>query len=280
MAQVKPRADGFGAEITGVDLARPLPAAERDAVWNAFEVHGVVWFPDQEMSVEDLERLTLDLGEFGEDPFIRPMDGHAHVLEVRREASETGPNFGAAWHSDWSFQETPPSATLLYAEIVPPAGGDTLFADGCAAWDSLGAAEQARLLPLRAVHSARRAYGPSGAYARGLPKGAMKIEVSDEADAAVVHPLVRTNPRTGRRCLFANPVYTVGIEGADEDESAAILAPLFALMTEDRFVYRHRWSRRMLTMWDNRRLNHFADGGYDGHARLMRRTTLAGERPA
>jgi taurine dioxygenase len=107
----------------------------------------------------------------------------------------------------------------------------------------------------------------------------MQIIVSEEADKTHVHPLVRTHPATGRKALFISPVYTVGVEGMAAKESQAILAFLFAHMIQDEFIYRHRWREKMLLMWDNRCTMHLAEGGYDGHLRVMHRTTIAGDAP-
>ena len=114
---VNPEPSGFGAAITGLDLSAPLPPPALDAVKRAWAEHAVVWFPDQPLTHEQLEAFTLQLGPFGHDPYIAPLADHPHVLEVRREPDETASPFGAAWHSDWSFQETPPAATLLHAKV-------------------------------------------------------------------------------------------------------------------------------------------------------------------
>jgi taurine dioxygenase len=277
--EVTPQASGFGAEIAGLDLSRPLPApvlAEVNAAWAA---HGVVAFPDQPLSLEAQEAFTLQMGGFGVDPYIAPMPGHPNVLELRREPDETATNFGAGWHSDWSFQAEPPAATLLHSKVVPPVGGDTLFVDAARAYEALSPAMQAMLAPLRAIHSARQAYGTKGVFARETAKRTLQIMVSEEADGSLSHPLVRTHPATGKKALFVSPVYTVGIEGLTEPEAKAILGFLFAHQTQEAFVYRHRWREQMLLMWDNRCTMHFAEGGYDGHLRLMHRTTVKGDRP-
>ena len=277
--RVSPRPEGLGAEITGVDLGKGLQGDDLAAVKAAFAAHGVIWFPGQPLDHDALEAFTLAFGEFGWDPYIAPLADRPHILEVRREPEETTSVFGAAWHSDWSFQETPPSATILHAKEVPPVGGDTLFADGRAAWDALSPTFQAMLAPLRAVHSASRPYGTEGFYAKETGRLGMKILPSVEADKTFTHPIVRRHPDSGRTALFVNPVYTIGIEGMTEAESAAILGFLFRHMTDEAFVYRHVWARDMLIMWDNRCLLHNATGGYDGHRRVMHRTTVAGERP-
>ncbi|HZZ67289.1 MAG TPA: TauD/TfdA family dioxygenase [Phenylobacterium sp.] len=276
---VAPRPSGFGAEITGLDLTRPLPADVLAEVKAAWARHGVVAFPDQPLELDVLEAFTLSMGGFGHDPYIKPMAGRPNVLELRREPDEKATNFGAGWHSDWSFQAAPPAATLLHSKVVPPVGGDTLFVDACRAYEALSPAMQRMLDPLRAIHSARQAYGSKGVFSRETEKRTLQIVVSEEADAALTHPLVRTHPVTGRKALYVSPVYTVGIEDLTPEEARAILGFLFAHLTQEEFIYRHKWREQMLLMWDNRCTMHFAEGGYDGHLRLMHRTTVAGEVP-
>jgi taurine dioxygenase len=138
---------------------------------------------------------------------------------------------------------------------------------------------QAMLAPLRAIHSAARPYGTQGVFAKETEKRTLQIITSAEADKTHTHPLVRTHPVTGRKALFISPVYTVGVEGLTAPECEAILGFLFKHMVQDQFVYRHKWRPGMLLMWDNRCTMHFAEGGYDGHLRLMHRTTVAGDAP-
>jgi taurine dioxygenase len=277
--EIYPREGGFGAEVRGVELAKPLSSEALAAVKAAWAAHSVLWFPDQALTVDQLEAFSLQFGPFGVDPFIKPMAGHPHVLELRREPAERVTNFGAAWHSDWSFQERPPSATILHAQVVPPVGGDTLFADCSRAYERLSPAMRRVLVGLRAIHTAALPYGPHGLYAGEAGQRAIEIIVSEEAEKTWPHPLVRTHPVTGRKALYVNPVYTAGIEGFTPAESRALLALLYDCILADDNVYRHRWSAGMLTMWDNRNVLHFASGGYDGHLRVMHRTTVAGEVP-
>jgi taurine dioxygenase len=277
--QVDPEPTGFGAAITGLDLSKPLPPQTLEEVESAFARHGVVNFPDQPLSLEALEAFTQQIGPFGEDPYIKPMEGHPNVLELRREPDEKATNFGAGWHSDWSFQPEPPAATLLHAKVVPPVGGDTLYADGARAYEALSEGFRAMLAPLRAIHSAGRPYGTKGVFARETEKRTLQILPSADADKTYAHPLVRTHPVTGRKALFVSPVYTLAIEGLEAAESDAILGFLFKHMIQPRFVYRHKWRPNMLNMWDNRCTMHLAEGGYDGHLRLMHRTTVAGDAP-
>jgi taurine dioxygenase len=276
---VSPQPTGFGAEITGLDLSRPLAAPVLAEVKAAWARHAVVAFPDQPLSLDALEAFTLAMGGFGHDPFIKPMPGRPNVLELRREPDEKATNFGAGWHSDWSFQDRPPAATLLRSEVVPPVGGDTLFCDCARAYEALSPTMQRMLAPLQAIHSAARPYGTQGSFAKETAQRTMQIITSKEAEKTRTHPLVRTHPVTGRKALFVSPVYTVGVEGLTVPEADALLGFLFKHMVQDQFIYRHHWKAGMLLMWDNRCTMHFAEGGYDGHLRLMHRTTVAGDAP-
>lgn len=278
-ATVSPRSNGFGAAITGVDISKPLPPKDMDVVQKAWAEHAVLFFPNQPLTIEQQEAFTLQFGDFGVDPFIKPMANHPHVLELRREADEKAINFGAAWHSDWSFQEAPPAATILHSKVTPPVGGDTLFADCYSAFATLSPVMQEWLCSLRAIHSASRPYGRDGLFADEKEQRSMAIIVSEEAEKTFTHPLVRVHPVTGKKALFISPTYTLGIEGMSEAESTHILSYLYEHMTQEQFVYRHKWQENMLTMWDNRCTLHNADGGYDGYLRVLHRTTVAGERP-
>lgn len=278
--RVEPYPQGFGAEVSGLDLTQPVTADLKTELADIWAKYAVLSFRDQPLTLDQLETFTLSVGPFGKDPYIAPMPGRPNVLELRREPEEKATNFGAGWHSDWSFLKTPPAATLLRSEVVPPVGGDTYFADGRRAYDDLSETMKRLLAPLRAVHSARRSYGTEGVFAAETEKRTMKIIVSEEANQALTHPLVRTHPVTGRKALYISPVYTIGIEGMTEAESQALLTFLFAHMIHSDYIYKHKWTPGALLLWDNRCTMHFAKGGYDGHLRVMHRTTVAGEAPA
>ncbi len=277
--QIQPLTGTFGAEVRGVDLSTPLTAEARSEIDEAFARHVVLCFRDQQLDLDRFEALALELGEFGDTPFITPVDGHPNVLRLLRQADEQGPLFGSGWHSDWSFQECPPSATMLYGVDVPPSGGDTAFTNQYRAYETLSDGMKRLLDGLNAVHSARRSYGPSGTFGRPDPASSMDIRGGEAALATQLHPLVRTHPVTGRKTLFVNDVYTIGIEDMHPAESAPILDYLFAHSRRIDFTCRVRWEPGTLTMWDNRVTQHYAIDDYAGHRREMYRITLAGERP-
>ena len=268
-----------GARIEGVDLAAPLDDATVTAIRAAWLRHQVIFFPGQHLEITDLERFAQAMGPFGEDPYIAPIPGHAHVVQVKREPDETTPIFAESWHSDWSFLPCPPAGTVLYGNIIPPTGGDTLFANQYLAWDELPADLRQAVHGRMGVHSARRGYAPQGMYGERDKGRSMAIRWSETAMRTRVHPIGRVHPETGRTALFVSPGYTSGIEGMAEDEAQALLMALFRHQAQERFVYRHRWSEGMLTLWDNRCLLHAATGGYEGHRRLLHRITV-GERAA
>ncbi len=272
---VSPQEASCGAVITGPDLRQSMSdehAAQLRALWLK---HQVLAFPGQGLEIEDIERFARTIGPFGVDPFFEAIPGHPHVAQVRRESDERTPIFAEAWHSDWSFLAQPPAATVLYGNVIPPMGGDTLFADQYAAWDALPAATKELLANRQGVHSARRGYARDGAYGERDKGRSMAIRYSDSALATQLHPIARVHPETGRTALFVSMGYTIGIEGMSDEEAAPILRALFEHQARPEFVYRHRWSQGMLVLWDNRCVNHAATGGYEGHRRLLHRITVA-----
>jgi taurine dioxygenase len=272
--EIEPSGQACGATIRGVDLAGPLPDDTIAEIRAAWLDHLVVSFPDQHLTSDEFERLALRFGVFGDDPYLRGLPDHPHIAEVKREADEQTPIFADNWHSDWSFLASPPTATLLYGLVIPPVGGDTLYANQYLAYEALDDEMQARLDGLMGVHSARRGYAPQGRYGKDDVGRSMAIVYSDTAMATQLHPLVITHPETGRKALFLSPGYTIDIDGVPHDEAQQLLFALYAHQGRDEFVYRHSWTEGMLTMWDNRAVVHAATGGYQGHRRLLHRITI------
>ncbi len=273
---VKASGGACGATVTGVDLTRPLTDATVADIRAAWLEHHVLAFPDQAMSDDDLERFTLYFGPFGDDPFIAPIPGRKHIIAVKREADEKAPVFAENWHTDWSFQARPPAGTCLYGITIPPVGGDTHFANQHLALEKMPDALRAKLEGKTAIHSARVPYAKAGVYGEEDAKArSMDIRASDDAlTAEHRHPMIARHPETGREGIYGCIGYITGFVDMGETESMALLAELYAWQSRDEFVYKHNWSANMLVMWDNRSVLHRATGGYDGHARLLHRTTI------
>jgi taurine dioxygenase len=280
-----PQAHDFGARVSGVCLARFTDRAYAQrwapAIRRAWLRYQVLSFADQPLTQAELLAVRNALGPGGSDPYLRGLPDCADIVEVKREADERASPFGSGWHSDWSFQERPPAATLLLAKVIPPIGGETWYADGFRAFEALPPWQQAQLAETTAVHSARRPYSPKGFAAGGGARRSMDIVPSDSAYGTVRHPVLRTHPESGRTALWLNPVYVIDLQGPHiaAGEAEALLADLCRHLTREAFIYRHRWQADMLTLWDNRSVAHCARGGYDGYRRLLQRTTVAGDEP-
>ena len=161
----------------------------------------------------------MTIGPFGPDPYFESIPGHPHVAQVKREADETSTLFADNWHSDWSFLASPPAGTLLYGDVIPPIGGDTLFANQYDAWTALPSALKAAVQGRLGVHSARRGYSRQGRYGERDHGRSMAIRYDDSALATQTHPIARRHPETGRVALFVSPGYTIGIDGLPDDEA-------------------------------------------------------------
>ncbi|MEL6694269.1 MAG: TauD/TfdA family dioxygenase [Pseudomonadota bacterium] len=272
---IKPSDQACGAEITGVDLTQDLDARTVDEIRAAWLEHLVLSFPDQKLSDDDLERFTLYFGPFGDDPFIAPIEGREHIIAVKRAANETSPIFAEIWHSDWSFQETPPAGTCLFGITIPPTGGDTLFANQYKALDEMPDELRKRLEGKKAIHSAARGYAKGGLYGDGdASDRSMDIRSSDAALSTHTHDILRDHPETGRKAIFSSAAYITGFEDMEPEASNKLLMDLYHWQTRPEFQYRHKWQPDMLIMWDNRSVLHMATGGYAGHDRLLHRTTI------
>ena len=246
-------------------------------LWLAYSV---IVFRNLKLTHEEFENFSLAFGVFGDDPYIDSLSGYKNIIEVKRSAEEKAPPFGGSWHSDWSFQECPPSATLLHSKIIPPIGGETFFIDTQAAYDDLSSKIKLKIKDLMVSHSAIRPYADDGFYALEKDKDrSMAIKPSAKAKEFFLHPLVRTHPETKKKSLFINQVYSITVNGLNEKDSNELLEFLFFHMSQEKYIYKHRWEKNMLIMWDNRTVNHCAQGGYQGHKRLLHRITLAGSRP-
>ena len=266
-----------GAEISGIDLTRELLESQISDIRDLWLEHHVLSFPNQLLDDDALERFTLCFGSFGDDPFIAPIPGRKNIIAVKREADEKVPIFADNWHTDWSFQEKPPAGTCLYGKIIPTKGGDTLFANQHMALEKMPSSLRKKLEGKNAIHSALIPYSPGGGYGdkdREMGRS-MDIRASDEAFSKQLHPIIKEHPETKREGIYGTIGYTIGIDGMDNQDAMKLLMELSAWQCQEEFIYKHKWKKDMLIMWDNRSVLHRATGGYEGQERLLHRTTIA-----
>ncbi len=266
--------NGIGVEVTDFSLS-DLTEENISFLRSKWVEYGLIVFPKLPLSHDEFKDFALSFGDFGDDPFISSLPDYPNIAEIKRSANEKATPFGGTWHSDWSFMKEPPSATLLHSKIIPPVGGNTLFANTERSFAALPEEMKNKLRNLKVIHSAKIPYADDGFYALEKEERSMKILPSKKAKATFSHPMVKIHPETNKECLFINPVYTINVEGFSEDESQQLLWELYEHMIKDQFVYEHVWNDDMLIMWDNRTVMHQATGGYDGYDRLLHRITLA-----
>jgi taurine dioxygenase len=282
------RADApLGAEIRGVDLSRPLTDEDFVAVEGAFVKNGVVVFRDQTFTEEQHIAFSRRFGDLEIHVLKQYLHPRYPEILMISNVEENGRQIGVAdagryWHTDLSYVREPSRCSLLYAREVPVADdgrvlGDTLFASTAEAYDALPEGTKKKIAGLKAVHR----YGDR--YDRMKASGGVRDALSDEQRRQtpdVVHPVVRTHPINGRKCLYVNEGFTVSILGTPEDEGRDLLAELCTHAHKPEFIYRHKWRIGDLLMWDNCQTQHLAVGDYAlPQRRLMHRTTVRGSTP-
>jgi taurine dioxygenase len=258
-----------------IDLRTTLDADTIKQIRQAWLDHSVLLFRNQSLSQEDLLRVTGYFGELA--PLTRPAKffpkGYARLLPnimMISNIRENGETIGALpdgemqFHHDQIHSEVPHNGTLLYSLEVPSHGGDTLFASGYAAYDTLDPAIKSQLADRRAFH-----HYNYGSTVRGDSRG---VEAFNQA----AHPVLRTHDETGRKAIYVNRLMTVRIENLPEAESDALLRALFDHSEKPEFIYRHVWRVGDLIVWDNRCSMHARDDFPSDQRRLMLRTTVKG----
>ncbi len=264
----------LGAEISGVDLSSGLDPATVAAIRSAWLDHLVVVFRDQPLPPARFLAFAQAFGRVIEYPFLKGLEDFPLIVPVVKLPHETV-NFGGIWHADTTYQPEPPSATLLIAHEVPPVGGDTLFANQYLAYETLPQEVKHELEGLSAISSSAKADTTKSRKDRVRERGKDSVEQEYLAE----HPVVRTHPETGRKALFVNPAHTLRFSGRTEAESAPLLTFLHEHQVKPQFLCRLNWQVGSLAMWDNRCTMHNPVNDYHGHARVMHRVTLAGDRP-
>jgi len=283
----RPLTPAIGAQICGITL-NALEAEAFAEIERALCHHKMLFFRDQKLSRTDQEQLTLRFGEFGTDAYTRGEPGHPNVQPVIKEAdARVAMVFGNGWHTDSPFLERPPAISILYAAEVPPVGGDTLFANTELAHAWLSPVMQQLLGPLRVHMSAADVVAvlqpQAGVRAPGAaPQKLGSIELDLNPQPMIdghSHPLVRTHPITGKKALYVDETYALGIQGLTAAEAQPLLSFLRMHVTQPALTCRLHWEPGTLAIWDNRSCIHHAFNDFDGYRREMYRTTVRGEVP-
>jgi taurine dioxygenase len=272
--EIRRLAGAIGAEIAGLDLSRDMSDETVRGIRQALLDHCVVFFRGQDLTAAQYLAFARRFGEPVEYPFVRGLDGFPVITPVIKLPHEEI-NFGGVWHSDTTYLEEPPMATMLLARELPSYGGDTLFANMVTAYETLSPGMRHLLDGLVGVSDSAKADGSKTREdrARDTPNRAAPKRLIAE------HPAVRTHPETGRKALYVNAAHTTHFKDMTAEESQPILDYLFRHLSRPEFTCRFAWSRGALAFWDNRSAQHNAINDYPGQRRIMHRITFKGDRP-
>lgn len=271
---VRELSPALGAEILGVDLRDPISETLKQQLLDAWYRYLVILVRKQTLGEDDQVRFAESFGPPAKVSSGRTFPGVKHpsvmlVSNIRADGKPIGalPDGEMHFHTDQCHQEVPAKATMLYAMEIPSKGGDTLFSNAYAAYETLSDEIKSRISGRRALN----------AYATDTT---LRSANYDDASASYWHPVVRTHPATGRKALYVNRLMTREIEGLPHDESDAILQHLFDHQEQPQFIYGHVWQPGDILMWDNRCTLHARTDFSAGERRLLRRVTILGEKPA
>jgi len=271
---IRPIAGALGAEIHGIDLSQELDDETIAEVRQALLDHLVIFFRGQDITPARHLDFARRFGEIVEYPLVKGLEGYPEIMTVVKLEHEKV-NFGGLWHSDTTYLEQPPLGSILLARELPPFGGDTLFANMYLAYETLSDGMKALLGPLKGV-STSNLQRVSDTRSERM-KDAAKVTPREVLTAT--HPVVRTHPETNRKALYVNGAHTCRFDGMTEEESAPLLAYLYAHQTRPEFTCRFRWEPGSIAFWDNRCTQHNPINDYHGHKRVMHRITIAGDTP-
>ena len=280
----------FGIEVRNLDLSDTLDQATFEEVEHAFNHAGVAVFRDQNLAPEVQIAFSQRFGALEvhvRQEYALPGYPQVHLVSNIREG---GRNIGSAyagdnWHTDLCFMREPARLSILHAREVPNDDtgqplGSTLFVNVADAWDRLDADTKRRIAALRGIHQYHRAQEIKRRQRRKDHPRAPLTEEQKAQTPDVSHPVVRTHPFTGRKCLYVNPTYTFGIMGWPEDEARVLLDRLLAHCLQAEHIYRHEWRVGDVLMWDNCSTWHKALSDYAvPQRRLMHRTAVMGDEP-
>lgn len=273
--QISPVTPAIGAEVTGVDLNQPLDQATLDAIYDALMQHLVIFFREQDISPASHLQLARSFGEPEPRHLIYPfVEGFENIMVLENDGSNPPDTDG--WHTDVTYKQEPPFASILWAKRVPQTGGDTMWCNLYAAYDALPADMKAHLDGLNAVHD-------MGDFRNNFTVGETsgeRLTAAHQRFGSAIHPIVQRHPVTGRKYLFVNEGFTVQVVGMRQTDSRRLLGYLFDHMIQPEFQVRFRWRDHSLAIWDNRCTMHYAVADYVPDYRCMHRITVVRDQRA
>jgi taurine dioxygenase len=273
MLKIKPLSGALGAEIEGIDLSDELSAEDSMRIRKLLNEYEVIFFRAQNIMPERQRALALSFGPLQTHPAYDTVTGYPEITILESTAEK--PSKIEAWHSDMTFREHPPMATILKSVIVPPKGGDTLWASMTSAYNGLSFHMQQFLDGLTAVHEFSRGFKESLAEQGGQERlAAAVIE-----NPPVSHRVIQIHPETGKKLIFVNSLFTTHIEDMRAKESDALLTFLYDHITTPEYSCRFQWQPHSIAIWDNRSTQHKPINDYFPAHRRMERITINGDKP-
>lgn len=269
---VHPLADALGAQVDGIDLSALTSQIVGD-IYQAFLTHKVLFFRDQCLSPEQHLALGRMFGELEPaHPFFPHLAENDQVVII--ETARGNPPGESFWHTDMTWQETPPKCSILHAQYVPKEGGDTIWSNMAAVFASLSKEDRNMLDSMDAIHGLHAFEGSR--YDEQDDSGKSRVAQKFQAYPPIVRPMVTRHPETNEAVLFINEQFTRSVVGLDDKESRALLDRLFAIARQAQFHVRFQWKAGSVAIWDNRVTQHFAVTDYGDQPRKLHRVTVRG----
>lgn len=258
----------LGAAVSDIDLRHAIDPATGEALRAAVREHGVVFIRDQDL---DADRLLAFAQLFGEplrhNPYLPSIGSHSGIESI--EVSQTKNVRNDAWHADVTWIENPPRFTVLYANELPPAGGDTVWTSSAGAYDALPPLLAAYLETLTAINS----FEANGfALEQGSPERRAEIRAKHPP---IDVPVIKTHPETGRKYVFVSEQHTNYIRNVTRSTSESLLRLIFGVLEAPELQVRFEWASGSLAVWDNRLVQHRAIRDYGRTRRVLHRVTIA-----
>ncbi len=274
LISLKKTSGALGALIENIDIKNNLSSDIMKEIKRAFNEYQVIFFRDQKFTPKNYFEFSKKIGIPVIYPFAKGLEKYPEITPILKSVKDKH-NFGGVWHSDTSYLEQPPMATMLYALDVPDYGGDTKFSNQYLAYNELSDEMKKILNRLKAINIS----GKSNVVKTrsDLLKHSSVGLKGNELKA--IHPVIRTHPETGKKALYINEAHTLKFVGMKNEESSSILNYLFKHQIKSEFTCRFKWEKGSLAIWDNRCTLHYPINDYQGKRRLMHRITFKGEKP-